>query len=186
MSIDIYYTVYKVTNQINGKSYIGKHIAKNPYDRYFGSGKAIKNAIKKYHKRNFIKEIISIYDKEWKMDLAERILVVVDKETSYNLTRGGEGGSHLGISNKGKKRTLEFKKKMSENTKNVSYNQRFGIQKSTELKELRRTKIYSGMFLSNLKYYHCSYCNKKIKGKGNYTRWHEEKCKFKVPMLKAG
>jgi hypothetical protein len=43
-----YFTIYKVTNLINGKYYIGKHITSNAYDKYMGSGRAIQNAIKKY------------------------------------------------------------------------------------------------------------------------------------------
>lgn len=45
------YTVYKTTNIINGKYYIGVHKTTNPNDSYLGSGKAIKEAIKKYGKK---------------------------------------------------------------------------------------------------------------------------------------
>lgn len=41
-----YHLVYKITNTKNGKIYIGKHSTKDPYDNYFGSGKAIKQALK--------------------------------------------------------------------------------------------------------------------------------------------
>ena len=37
----MFYTIYKITNKINGKIYIGKHQTKDPYDLYYGSGKAI-------------------------------------------------------------------------------------------------------------------------------------------------
>lgn len=36
-----YYTIYKTTNLINGKIYIGKHQTKDPYDSYLGSGKRL-------------------------------------------------------------------------------------------------------------------------------------------------
>ena len=45
-----YFTIYQITNNINNKYYIGKHITDNPYDSYMGSGKAIIRAIKKYGK----------------------------------------------------------------------------------------------------------------------------------------
>ena len=53
------YYIYKVTNKINGKAYIGSHYGKTN-DSYFGSGIAITRAVEKYGKENFIKEIIEI------------------------------------------------------------------------------------------------------------------------------
>tara|TARA_Y100001938_G_scaffold133516_1_gene192982 strand:+ start:109 stop:258 length:150 start_codon:yes stop_codon:yes gene_type:complete len=47
--------VYKITNNINERVYIGKDINDNP--NYLGSGILIKKAIRKYGKDNFIKEI---------------------------------------------------------------------------------------------------------------------------------
>ncbi len=88
----MYYTVYKITNTINGKFYIGKHQTKNLNDAYFGSGKILKRAIKKHSIENFTKEILEIYDSEAKMNLAEKILVVLDQDISYNLCDGGHGG----------------------------------------------------------------------------------------------
>lgn len=88
----MHYIVYKVTNIINNKIYIGKHQTNTINDNYMGSGKLLKRAIKKHGANNFIKEILFIFDKEWKMNLAEKILVVVDSEISYNLCSGGKGG----------------------------------------------------------------------------------------------
>ncbi len=48
--------IYKITNNINKKIYIGKDITCNP--NYFGSGVFIKKAITKYGRENFTKEII--------------------------------------------------------------------------------------------------------------------------------
>ena len=85
----MYYVIYKTTNTLNGKFYIGKHQTKNLEDGYIGSGKYFTRAVKKYGKHNFTTQILEVYDAKWKMDLAERILVVMDLEVSYNLIPGG-------------------------------------------------------------------------------------------------
>ena len=43
--------IYKTTNLVNGKIYIGKDKYNNP--KYLGSGKILKLAINKYGKGNF-------------------------------------------------------------------------------------------------------------------------------------
>lgn len=112
----MYYTIYKITNLINGKYYIGKHQTKNLNDGYMGSGKLLKYAIAKYGIENFRKEILHIFETEAEMNAKEQELVVVCKE-SYNLNEGGKGGfSYINQSNiikfKGKTHSDESKKKM--------------------------------------------------------------------------
>ena len=85
------YLIYKITNKINGKFYIGKHQTSDIGDGYMGSGKLIKAAIKKYGVENFSKEILHIYDSEEDMNLKEKELVTISDQT-YNLCEGGKGG----------------------------------------------------------------------------------------------
>lgn len=102
------YTIYKITNTVNGKYYIGKHQTENPMDRYFGSGRAIKAAIKMHGKKSFIKEILFDFDNEAEMNAKERELItedIVADTMSYNMAVGGEGGAHF----KGRKHTDETK-----------------------------------------------------------------------------
>jgi hypothetical protein len=87
----MFYTIYKITNKINDKTYIGKHQTKNLDDGYMGSGNYIKRAIKKHGIDNFMKEILHVFDNELEMNLVEKELVILG-ETSYNICPGGQGG----------------------------------------------------------------------------------------------
>lgn len=98
----MFYTIYKITNTVNGKHYIGKHQTKDLDDGYFGSGKLLKYAIKKYGLDNFHKEIIKICSSEKEMNLLEKILVVPDPEISYNLCPGGQGGMVYPMTHEGR------------------------------------------------------------------------------------
>ena len=88
----MHYVIYKTTNLVNGKFYIGKHQTNDLNDGYIGSGKLLQRAIKKYGLDQFKTEILEICPTEDHMNLAEKIYVVVDREVSYNLCSGGKGG----------------------------------------------------------------------------------------------
>lgn len=85
------YTVYRIVNKLNNKFYIGKHKTKILNDGYLGSGKLIRQAIKKYGKENFVKDLIHILDTEEQMNAREKELVILSDQ-SYNLCPGGLGG----------------------------------------------------------------------------------------------
>ena len=87
----MFYTVYKITNNLNNKFYIGMHQTENLEDGYMGSGRIIKKVIKKYGVENFTKEILHVFDNEIDMRNKEKELVVISEE-SYNLCPGGKGG----------------------------------------------------------------------------------------------
>lgn len=101
--------IYKITNSINGKYYIGRHSTNDLNDSYYGSGKGITNAIKKYGKESFTKEIIAeAFSSEDLWEIEKEIVneeVVKDKQ-SYNMAYGGKHYLH-GLKQYNKKAFLE-------------------------------------------------------------------------------
>lgn len=131
-----HYFIYKTTCLVNGKIYIGCHATNNLNDGYFGSGKLLLVAIKKYGKENFTREILETFSNPEDMFDRERILVnedLISSGKSYNLVVGGSGGfkvqdietwkkklsaSRIGNTNaKGTKHTDETLKKRSASLK---------------------------------------------------------------------
>lgn len=87
----MFYTVYKTTNKINGKFYIGCHKTEDLDDEYMGSGTILKRAFKKYGIKNFEKQILHVFDSAEEMFQKEKELVYIGEET-YNIKEGGSGG----------------------------------------------------------------------------------------------
>jgi group I intron endonuclease len=56
-----YYYIYKTTNTINNKIYVGSHSSNTlNFDGYFGSGQNIISALKKYGEKAFTREILEV------------------------------------------------------------------------------------------------------------------------------
>lgn len=94
-----YYIVYRTTNKINGKIYVGKHRTNNLDDGYLGSGRLLRRAIKKHGVDAFERTVLAIFDTEDGMNKMEAELVTEEfclREDTYNICRGGHGGfSHI-------------------------------------------------------------------------------------------
>ena len=145
------YTIYKTTNTVNNKIYIGKHQTENISDSYLGSGVSLELAIKKYGKESFTKEILYIFDSEEEMNSKEKELVTeefIKRKDNYNKSLGGEGGSNF----KGKRHTDETKQKLSEIAKKRIYseetrnkisegNRKRVISEETKLKLSEKAKL---------------------------------------------
>lgn len=91
------FIVYKTTNLLNGRFYVGVHngTSKN----YYGSGRLLKAAIKKYGKENFVREtLIDCGNDGEEAYSIEAMMVKTVKEDprSYNLEAGGLGNSNFG------------------------------------------------------------------------------------------
>ena len=122
--------IYKTVNLITGKIYIGQTRTDN--DSYLGSGIWICNAIKKYGKENFCRELIEICDVEYLNEREQYWISFYNSsnpDIGYNLTSGGRQSTKfskisrqkLSDSKKGKrivyKHSEETKQKMSESKK---------------------------------------------------------------------
>jgi len=91
----MFYTIYKITNKINGKVYIGSHKTSNLDDNYMGSGKYLLHAMNKHGVENFTKEILFVFNNPEEMYAKEAELVNDDflaEANTYNLKKGGLGG----------------------------------------------------------------------------------------------
>jgi hypothetical protein len=154
------YTIYKTTNLLNGKYYIGKHQTENPNDSYYGSGKALLAAIKLYGKEHFKKEVLFDFDNEAEMNSKEKELITeefVKSDKTYNMGIGGEGGPQF-KGRKHSKETLEklanaarnkviseeTRKKLSEGNRNRGPISEKGRQKIREAQQRRWNKLRVG------------------------------------------
>lgn len=93
--------IYKTTNLVNGKIYIG--LSTKPVEEstsYYGSGALIAKAIKQYGKDNFTKEILESDITDRKILCAREIYYISKyksnhRDIGYNLTHGGDGTGGL-------------------------------------------------------------------------------------------
>ena len=111
-----YYYIYKITNLVDGKSYIGKHYG-SMYDKYFGSSTILHKKNIKFEEQNsnFIKSILEIGTKNNIDDLERKW---IKKENTlypngYNISLGGTGRDYI----TNHPRRSEIIKKISESIK---------------------------------------------------------------------
>lgn len=130
--------IYKTTNTINGKIYVGLDTKNNP--NYLGSGKILKLAIKKYGKENFKKQII-VESLKISIEEAKEIEVFwINKLNATNPEIGYNIRNSLVYSNYGIKRSDEFKNKLSELNKGEN-NRMYGKHHSEETKKILKEKL---------------------------------------------
>lgn len=111
--------IYKITNLIDGRIYIGKRQSSTFDPYYWGSGTHITRAIKKYGKENFNREII-----EWCYSLEEIVsremywiaeLDAQNPNIGYNLSKGGLGSAGCKWSEESKDKLRQYKGPKSPN-----------------------------------------------------------------------
>jgi hypothetical protein len=108
-----YNYLYKITNKVNSKIYIGVHRTDILDDGYMGSGKLLKRSIEKYGIENFTKDIIEFFEIYKDALNAERKIVsmeFIESDDNYNIKEGGYGNCGWSSS---------MIRKMSETTKQL-------------------------------------------------------------------
>lgn len=152
-----YKFIYKTTNILNDKIYVGKRTTDIIEDGYLGSGIKINNSIKKHGKENFKREILEFC--KTKEELNEREIFWIkelnsrDQNIGYNISKGGDGGPYTldgKAWNSGKKMSSEYceknrrghlGKKASEETRAKMRESQKGKTISEEHKEILRKNM---------------------------------------------
>lgn len=175
----MYYLIYKITNNINNKIYIGKHQTENKDDDYMGSGTILKKAIEKYGLDKFTKEIL--FECNSLEEMNQKEAEIVDEEfiarlDTYNIKLGGQGGwdfcnKNLNIDylQRGINGTNKFKKLLQ----NVEYYNKH-LQKMRALSQNKewRYKVKLGI-------------KEKIKKDGFFNTSHKHTAESKAKIGKA-
>lgn len=205
----MHFTIYKVTNKLNNRFYIGKHQTRDLNDGYMGSGVHIKRAIIKYGIQNFDKEILFVFDNETEMNAKEADIVTLElclSESTYNICPGGNGGfgyiNSLGLNlrtgmihsaeskekisraNTGKLHSEYTKKKCSDNnwakSNPIAHKKHISSLHKGKIKSKEhKEKISNKLKNSKKEITVCPHC--KIEGaKPIMIRWHFSNCKARV------
>ena len=191
--------VYKTTNKVNGKFYIGKHTTTDINDGYLGSGTTIKRAVEKYGYENFEREILGVYDTEAEAFAAEAEIVtkdLIESEQCYNNRTGGDGNYLQSEQTKAiirEKRAEQVitdvtRAKMSESHKGLNTWSKGRKRAQWEKDKISKTmkgrpcseaskKATSEANLKREKH-ECPHCGIKCEI-GSYNRWHGDKCRRK-------
>lgn len=138
------YYIYRTTNLINGKTYIGQHKTKDIMnDKYVGSGKILWQAIEKYGKENFKNEVIEVVESKFQANIMEKVWIKKERtigKAEYNIADGGQGGNF--------RKSEETKRKLSEALKgNIPWNTGKHLSEETKkkLSEAKKGKHHKGV-----------------------------------------
>ena len=157
--------IYKTTNLINSKIYIGKR-QKEYFDKYYlGSGVILQQAIKKYGKENFSCEIIEECDTINLLNEREIYWIKYYNSTNrtigYNISLGGDGGwygvnlnkeyKHNIIVNSNKNRIVSERSKEKNRISNKSrWTNELRKQHSIKLKNIRKNKTPEQLLIEHI------------------------------------
>lgn len=126
----MYGYIYKITNVLNSKVYVGKHkYPKAEIDpKYWASGVLINRALKLHGEANFTRKLLATADSKEELNLLESYWISnldCRAPRGYNLTDGGDGAPNLdeetryrmGRGHRGIPRSEELKQRTSQTLK---------------------------------------------------------------------
>lgn len=147
--------IYKTTNTITGKFYIGMHSTDDLNDGYLGSGLVIKNSIKKYGKDFHSMEVLEFLPD--RNTLKQREIEIVNEnllcnELCMNLKVGGVGGNQSGEKHPryGKRHSLETRLKMSMSSNRTATNVRAVYVDGVEYQSLASASRATGIKITTI------------------------------------
>lgn len=182
-----YHILYKTTNTVTGRFYIGIHSTSNLRDGYLGSGKRFRNEVKKYGSKCFSFEVLEYCDsrqtalrKEF-----ETLKPLLDSPDCLNLCQGGRtGGLDEAARAKSKEKRdylkvhddewyTNYRKKVSDGVKR-SYQNRPGTftgrsHSPTTIEKMKESAKNRGIGNQNSQYGTCWITNGNINKKINKT-----------------
>lgn len=138
--------IYKTTNRVNGKIYIGQHRA-STFESYLGSGKKLWNAIYKYGIDNFMVEMLCKCESNDELDEKEKYYIKLfdacNVNVGYNIAEGGRNrmtGEHLSKEHRQKiSQTLKGHKVSDETREKMS-----AAKRGHKLSEEHARKLHEG------------------------------------------
>ena len=95
--MNYYGYIYRITNKLDGKIYVGLRSLPKEDPNYWGSGLHIQRAIKKYGVENFTRDILEWCETKEKLNEREvywiKTLDARNPDVGYNIVAGGTGGN---------------------------------------------------------------------------------------------
>ena len=114
--------LYQTTNLISEKIYVGVHkVAKTANSRkYLGSGYALKPAIEKYGRENFVRETLAeffCFEDAYKAEAGMVTEDFIKRKDTYNISLGGRGRNNFTHTEEAKAKISVFNKGMVKSEK---------------------------------------------------------------------
>lgn len=208
--INPYGFIYITTNMIDGRRYIGQKVFDNRWKYYLGSGVHFTRALKKYDRKNFIRNIVAIAYSQKELNELEKQWInnynAVNDNSFYNIAKGGQYNPwnektqeeileiRKKISNtlKGRKLSEETKKKLKETSSGRKHTEESKLKMSNAQKGKKLSKETIQKILNSRKWYKPSEETKrkigeKSKGnKYNLGKKHTDKTKQKISEINKG
>lgn len=134
--------IYKTTNLVNGKIYVGQDANNNPH--YLGSGVILERAVAKYGKPLFKKDILQHCSSSVHLNEQEKWwikeLKATDRSIGYNISTGGDGGDvYHQLS---PERQKEMIRKLQEKLKPIHASAEYRALKSRQTREMWKSSTH--------------------------------------------